>query len=757
MEHSAAAVEQADYNAQIAPLLKRFCFECHGPKMQEAEIGFHELADASRFYKQRDTWQRVLEMVEFEAMPPEDEPQPTDAERKTLVEWIRAQLAGGDSVQAGDPGRVTIRRLNRAEYNNTIRDLLGVEIRPADDFPSDDVGYGFDNIGDVLSLPPLLMEKYLNAAEQVAEAAIAVEDPLKAPGQRRDRRRLTAKGSAKLDRNGVFTLSSQGEVSHRFEFQRAGDYILRVDAGAEQAGDEPARMELRVDDKPVTVIDVKSKRATLRPFDFRLRIEQGEHKVSAAFINDFYDPKAKDEKARDRNLYIGAIEVIGPVDLRPDDLPGSHRRLITVRPNDGRTALDAARQVLRPFMFRAFRRPVKADEVDRFANLVQMVIDQQQPYERGIQVADAAVLVSPHFLFRVERDAEPDNPQARRTLNDFELASRLSYFLWSSMPDDELLALARQRKLADESVLRQQVARMLQDAKAAALAENFAGQWLNLRMLDEVAPDPDTFPDYDQRLRDDMRRETLLFFEAIVREDRSILDLLDGRFSFINRRLADHYGVVSVETDEFQRVDWKPADPRAGVLTQASILTLTSNPKRTSPVKRGKWIMENILGTPPPEPPPDVPVLEETQKAAPNTSLREQLELHRKDAGCASCHRQMDALGFGFENFDPIGRWRDRDGRLPIDASGVLPSGEKFNGPTELIAILAGRREQFAQALTEKLLTYALGRGLQIYDRPAVDTIVARLAEQDHRFSALVAEIVTSDPFRMRRGDGGTP
>ncbi|MBI3466555.1 MAG: DUF1592 domain-containing protein, partial [Planctomycetes bacterium] len=676
-----AADKQADYNARIAPLLKRFCFECHGPKKQEAEIGFQELADASRFPDQRATWERVLEMVEFAAMPPEDEPQPTEAERETLVAWIRSQLTTGGAAIAGDPGRVTIRRLNRAEYNNTVRDLLGVEIKPADDFPSDDVGYGFDNIGEVLSLPPLLMEKYLNAAEQIAEAAIVIEDPSKAPGQRRDRRRLDSKGSAKLERSGVFTLNSEGEVSHRFEFQRAGDYILRLEAGAQQAGDEPARMELRLDDKPVTVFDVRSKRAALRPFDFRLHVEQGEHKVSAAFINDFYDPQAKDENARDRNLYVGAIELIGPVDIRPEDLPESHRRLITIRPDGGRAPLDAARQVLRPFISRAFRRLVKADEVERFANLVQMVVDQQQPYERGIQVAVAAVLVSPHFLFRVERDAQPDNPQARRKLNDFELASRLSYFLWSSMPDEELFALARQRKLRDDVVLRRQVARMLQDRKAAALVENFAGQWLNLRMLDEIAPDPDTFPDFDHRLREDMRRETLLFFDAIVREDRSILELLDGRFSYINSRLADHYGVVGIETDEFRRVDWKPADPRAGVLTQASILTLTSNPKRTSPVKRGKWIMENILGTPPPEPPPDVPVLEETQKAAPNMSLREQLELHRKDAGCASCHRQMDALGFGFENFDPVGRWRDRDGRLPIDASGVLPTGEKFNGP----------------------------------------------------------------------------
>jgi hypothetical protein len=356
----------------------------------------------------------------------------------------------------------------------------------------------------------------------------------------------------------------------------------------------------------------------------------------------------------------------------------------------------------------------------------------------------------------VERDLRPDDPAAVHELADYELASRLSYFLWSSMPDDELLAAAASGKLHEEATLQQQVRRMLADPKAEALVHNFVMQWLNLRLLDGVTPDPKVFGDFSDDLKRDMRRETELFCQAIIREDRSVLDFLDGDFTFVNDRLARHYGIADVSGSEFRRVSLGGTS-RAGVLTQASILTLTSNPGRTSPVKRGKWILENVLGTPPPDPPPDVPDLEATQKASPNASLRQQLEIHRQNAVCASCHKTMDALGFGFENFDAIGRWRDKDGQLAIDTSGILPGGAKFSGALELAQVLKRRKREFGRCLAEKMLVFALGRPLAPYDKCAIDGIVDKLEQGQYRFSALVVEIAKSDPFRKRRGEGDKP
>jgi uncharacterized protein DUF1592/uncharacterized protein DUF1588/uncharacterized protein DUF1585 len=366
------------------------------------------------------------------------------------------------------------------------------------------------------------------------------------------------------------------------------------------------------------------------------------------------------------------------------------------------------------------------------------------------------VLVSPHFLFRAEGDPRPNDSQGQHELNDFELASRLSYFLWSSMPDDALFAAAAQGKLRNDAGLAHEIDRLLADPKSEALVQNFATQWLNLRLLDGAAPDPKVFPEFDAELKSAMRRETELFAAAIIREDRSVLDFLGGRFTFVNERLAQHYGIEGVHGAEFQRVNFSD-NRRTGVLTQASILTLSSNPGRTSPVKRGKWILENILGSPPPDPPPDAPDLEATQKAQPDLSLRKQLEIHRQNAVCASCHKVMDQLGFGLENFDAIGRWRDQDGKFAVDASGELPGGAKFNGPLGLAKVLHKRRSEFVRCLAEKMLTFALGRELQVQDRCAVDKIVEAVETKDYRFSALVDAIAASDPFRKRRGEGGQP
>ncbi len=738
------------FSRQITPLLVRYCIDCHGPDSQEAGIAFNKYTSVHSVREDRDAWMKVDEMVLFGAMPPEDQPQPTQEQRKLISRWIQSLFATDCSKQR-DPGRETIRRLNRAEYDNTIRDLTGLDLHLADDFPSDDVGEGFDNIGDVLSLPPLLFEKYMDAAERVATAAIVAE-PVGAQTQQKSGKELRGTGSANLGGGDIYRLASAGSVSVEFEFPRDGQYVLRVEAGAQQAGSEVAKAQLSLDGEPGEVVEVPASASQLETYEIQAAIAKGKHRLSASFINDYYNPEARNPKDRDRNMVIRSLAVFGPVDWRDEELPESHRRIVIARPNDEKSPQAAARQVLERFATRAFRRPVKPEELSGLVQLVELALAEGDSFERGIQVAVSAVLVSPQFLIRMELDPAPDDPQQIRVLNDFELATRLSYFLWSSMPDDELFTLAAEGKLGHDDVLAQQVSRMLQDPKAEALVRNFGGQWLNLRNLEEVTPDPKAYATFDDSLRQAMRRETELFFAAVMREDRSIIEFLEGDFSFVNARLADHYGIAGVRGDQFQRVSLSGGH-RKGLLTQASILTLTSNPNRTSPVKRGKWIMENILGTPPPEPPANVPMLEETQEAAPDATLREQMVMHRENPVCASCHLQMDELGFGFENFDPIGRWRERDGNKPIDAAGELPSGQRFTKPTELVAILASMKRDFSEAFARKMLTYALGRGLKPFDDCAVQDLVHRLERNDYRFSSLVHGIVVSDPFRKRRGE----
>ena len=747
------AAKPDTFQTQIAPFLKKHCLECHGADTAEGGIALHNFDSEKSVQNSRKVWEKVLPMLQIEAMPPVEEgrERPTHDDFLAVTSWLEDKLYNIDCKLERDPGRVTVRRLNRAEYNNTVRDLLGIDFEPANDFPSDDVGYGFDNIGDVLSVSPLLMEKYLDAAEKISEKVISTADPAKSRKVRFAGKQLKPGGAAE-DQGDRYSINSVGHVIAEHKVPRDGEYLLRGQAMADQAGDELAKMAFSIDDKPVHTFEVKGRREP-DEYEFKLRLSAGNHKFTAAFPNDFYDPKAT-RGGKDRNLYIGWLEVAGPLDVREDDLPESHRKLIAATPTATRPLPEAVRENLRPLMRRAFRRPVTDDEINRFVPLVESAVSQGETFERGMQFALQGVLCSPNFLFRVEADANPNDPKARHEITQFELATRLSYFLWSSMPDDELLTLAEKNELRQPDVIQQQVKRMLKDQRSEALVENFALQWLNLRSLDELIPDPTKFPDYSPQLREDMLRETTKFFEHVLREDLSTLELLDGKFTFVNERLAKHYGLADVQGDEFRKVSLDGVRGRAGMLTQASILTVTSNPGRTSPVKRGKWIMENILGTAPPPPPPNVPSLEETQKAKPDATLREQLKLHRETAICNSCHRQMDELGFGFEHFDAIGHWRDRDGQHDVDASGILPSGDKFNGSTELIAILKGRSKQFSRCLAEKLMTYAIGRGLEYYDRCAVDKLLDTHATDGYRFSTLITQIVLSEPFQMRRGDG---
>ena len=588
---------------EVVPFLKAHCYECHNADEPEGGIAFEEFSKTANVQQNYDLWEQVIRLLNEHQMPPADQPQPSTEEIAEVSQALEAVLESFDCSADKHPGRVTIRRLNKAEYNNTIRDLTGLDLKLADGFPSDDVGEGFDNIGDVLSLPPILLEKYLEAAYTIAD--------------------------------GIF---ADTELSKKiFPHEPASENLL--------------------------------------------------------------------------------------------------------------AQAQAARLNIQHFASRAFRRPVTQDEQVRLFTIMRDAWGQDAESKEIYKTVVVAVLTSPHFLFRIEKDPGQDDGDGIRKLDGFELASRLSYFLWSSMPDQQLLDLAKTGKLTDHEVLAREAKRMLQDPKANAIVENFAGQWLQLRDVTRLEPDPDLFPTFDDELQQSMRKETELFFQAMITEDRNVLEFLTADFSYVDQRLASHYGMEPPKEQGFQRV--KLLKGRRGILTHASILMLTSNPTRTSPVKRGKWILDNILAEPPPPPPADVPELEEGIETL--GSLREQMEQHRANESCAVCHRTMDALGFGLENFDAIGAWRDRDGKFEIDASGELPGGVRFDGADGLMKILTeNKAEQFCRCLAQKLLTYGLGRGLTSYDRCVINDAYSRLQANDYRFSELVIAIVTSDPFTMR-------
>ena len=730
-----ASDPEQSFRQRIQPLLARLCYECHGNGESQGDLSLEPFTTARSLATAPQTGSLLAQKLAIKAMPPEEAAQPTDDERRLLIAAIRDAVDSLDCDLEARPGRVTIRRLNRFEYRNTIRDLLAVEYQPADDFPADEVGYGFDHIGDVLSLPPVLMEKYFQAAGEIApqvRVSAGDEDLLVA----RLRGDQLATGPGGKYRSGGNILSSTGVISTAIELPAEGLYEISTYAFGQQAGNESVQMGLRFDGAQIATATVEAQETRPGLFRHLVRTGAGKHELGLAFLNDFYSPEA------DRNLIVHRVEIRGPLQ---DDY--------TLAP-EAQTQ-SAAATILGGLAQRAFRRPVTPPELERLLKLYNLARSQGDSFEASVQFTVQALLISPHFLFRVESD--PAEGQPARRLNDFELATRLSYFLWSSMPDPILFTLAEKGALQIDGVLEGQVLRMLRDPKAQALATNFAGQWLNLRKLAEVDPDPARFPDFDEPLRQAMVTETELFFAEVMRRDRSILDLLDARFTYVNKRLARHYQLEGIQGqlegiqgDQFRRVQLT-GDRRGGLLTHASILTLTSNPTRTSPVKRGKWILENLLGTPPPDPPPGVEELAEDEQAAATGSLRERMIAHREKPICASCHQLMDPLGFGFENFDAIGAWRDRDGDFPVESAGTLPSGEQFAHPQALSRLLrSSRGEQFSRCLTEKMLTYALGRGLEFYDRCAVDEITKSIADRGHRFSRLIVEVVKTEAFQYR-------
>ena len=748
----AAAVPPAtSFEGTVQPFLAKHCAMCHNDKSKVGGLSVSSFHSGTEALSKRDALEHIERRLKTGEMPPKGMVRPPQTDIDAVVQWIDTSLDQLDKNLKPDPGRLTAHRLNRFEYNNTIHDLLGVEFKPAQDFPADDAGYGFDNIGDVLSISPVLMEKYLGAASRISRRAIQANDPLPKPTLEREN----------FDRSKI-DLSATGPTSFvvRHKFDNEADYTFRVAMAGKRM---PIRVTFLLDRQVLGTQDVPFQPDEQpRINDFKVRVPAGEHWLVALVekgpavltpmpfpprLNLPIPPNVKPGKVP-QGSFVDHIELRGPYNPLPTPLSAAHKRIFVC----AEKTPECARTILSRLASLAWRRPADPAKVQHLVKLAAMAQAEGDTFEQGIRLGLQAILVAPQFLFRIEHDPNPNDASKVHRVDDYELASRLSYFLWSSMPDRTLFQLAAAGRLHEPAVETAQVKRMMQDKRSERFVENFAGQWLQLRNLDSIKPDPDKFPEFDAELRAAMKTETRMFFEAVLREDRSVLDFLDGHYSFLNDRLAKFYGIPGVTGKQFRRVELTTSQ-RSGVLTQASILTVSSYPTRTSPVIRGKWVLENFLNDPPPPPPPGVPNLDE--KAAGNTvSLRQQLEKHRASPVCASCHSRMDPLGFGLENYNAIGQWRTQDGNFPVDTSGTLPNGKSFTTPEQLKQTLKADSGRFTECLTDKLLTYALGRGLERYDKPTVKAIASKLASEDYKFSSLILDVVNSMPFQMRRGEG---
>ncbi len=878
---------ELEFKKSVLPILSEYCYDCHGEGADKGGVKLDAFKSYNAQLGDRKFWDAVREHVSLHLMPPEGKPTPSVEQRGAIVKWIDEAVMWVDPSRP-DPGHITLRRLNRTEYNNTVRDIFFTDLKPAENFPVDDTGYGFDNIGDVLSLSPLLMEKYLTAARQISEGAIwtkapdriirnvdridfhlasgkgsvdehaaylkgngeitaefkidqaalynlAVElsaqqcgnekaryallldgkevasgeinadfhskdekrwqriagdvhlhegtnllairflnegtDPANADPKHRERRlhlqsaRVTGpltfqrggtskfldwvfefknyarpvmrlagedfrvSGDTPVYFNDAATVASNGFIYRQIEIPAEGEYDFHVLATGDQAGNEPVKMRVQVDANDWGVMEVKA--TSDKPLDYSrsMKLLPGTHVVKVSFLNDFY------EKGHDRNLILHEVQVLAPAKSGPDL----------------RSAEFTSRWVAR-VGFKMFRRPLDDAELKRYSQLAMLAYQSSDNVAGAVRLVCQTMLCSPKFLFRGAARPEGQAENGAVLIDEFSLASRLSYFLWSSGPDDELLSLAARGDLRKN--LPRQVQRMIADAKGWALTENFAGQWLQLRDVGLVGPDYKKFPEFSDKLARDMRMESQLYFDHILRTNRSVLEFLDSDYSFLNERLAKFYNIPGVSGKEFKKVSLV-GTPRGGILTQGSILTLTSYPTRTSPVKRGKFLLENILATPPPPPPQNVPAFKEDRGAKIVGTLRQRFEAHRADPSCASCHAFLDPLGFAFEHFDAIGRWREMDNSEAIDATGRLLSGQKFDGTQELRKLLVQmKKKDFTRALSENLLVYALGRGLDYSDRPFKDEIIRRAEKGDYKFQDIILAVTECLPFqKMRVGD----
>jgi hypothetical protein len=754
-------------------LVERYCVTCHNDRAKTAGLSLEKM-NFDRLSADAEVWEKVVRKLHGGMMPPEGMPRPDAAALDGFISHLESSI---DAVALArpEPGPSPLHRLNRSEYASAIRDLIALDIDATSLLPADDESNGFDNIAGVLKVSPLLLEQYLIASRRIASLAVGdtgirpVSQVYPVPPDRPQSEHVEG-----------LPLGTRGGILIRHNFPLDAEYEFNVSLIQNIVGyvpglEWPHQLEITVDGARVFIAPVGGPEdnqlsdtnlaAAKQALDERLRtrvaVKAGRRAIGVSFIAKNHaesveplQPFTRDHDMQNMNgvPLIERVQVTGPFDATgPGDTP-SRRRIFVCRPAAAKDEAPCAKKILSTIARRAYRRPVADAEVQALIGFYESG-RKKGTFDSGIQNALRLILASPNFLFRGEPDPPAVAAGATYPVSDLELASRLSFFLWSSIPDDQLLTVAAQGKLKlkDPAVLDRQVRRMLEDPRSEALVTNFAAQWLFLRNLQSTLPDNATFPNFDDSLRQSFRRETELFFESIMREDRSILDLLDADYTFVNERLARHYRIPHVYGSRFRRVTLKDEN-RRGLLGHGSVLAVTSYPNRTSPVLRGKWILENILGTPPPAPPPNIPALREANEGGKVLSVRERLEEHRKNPACATCHRVMDPLGFSLENFDAVGEWRTKEAvGVPVDASGQLADGTKVDGPAALRQALRKHPQQFARTMTEKMLTYALGRGLEHYDMPVVRAIARDAAAQNYRFSSIVTGIIRSTPFQMKK------
>ena len=785
----AARAQQPGAAAGDRPLIDRYCLSCHSDRLRTGGMSLAGV-DASQPYRDANVWERVIRKLESGQMPPAGLPRPGTPAVAALVSSLEEAI-DREAASTPNPGRPVTHRMNRTEYTNAVRDLLAIDIDARSILPADDTDqHGFDNNGDVLSISPALVERYLSAARKVSRLAVGhvpasaaidtytVSDRLLQDDRTSDKLPFGSRGGAAI----THLFPAEGEYVFTVRLQKTLYNAVRGLA-------DPHQLEVRLDRQRVKAFTIGGEAVRPPPASFagtltwtdeweryanhadegleiRLQVPAGTHVVGVSFVRQNWEADEVLQPPRtgwgfgtdemfDSSPGVESVTIQGPFRGAGVGDTASRRRIFTCRPGQGAPAREeraCARSIVSTLARKAYRRSVSDADVATVLNFYDAG-RKGGGFEAGIESALQRILISPDFLFRIELDPEKAAPGSTYRVTDFELASRLSFFLWSSIPDEELLTLASRGALREPATLERQVRRMLADERAISLTENFAAQWLQLRDLRNVVPDPDLFSEFDESLRDAFRRETELFVRSQMRDDRSVAELLNAGYTFVNERLARHYRIPDVYGSRFRRVAVPPLE-RGGLLGHGSLLTITSYPNRTSPVLRGKWLLENVLGVPPPPPPPDVPALPDKSATGQRQSVRARLEEHRRNPACATCHAQMDPLGFALEQFDAVGKWRTADeAGKAIDASGALPGGETFQGLDGLRSLLLARREQFAGTVAERLLAFALGRGVEYYDRPALRRIMREASASDYRWSSMVLGIVRSVPFQMRRAE----
>ena len=783
-----AGGQQPAPDQQLRALMNQYCVTCHNQKLKTGGLELDKL-DPAHVAADAETWEKVVRKIRAGMMPPAGAPR---SSRSALDGFAVSVESALDQAAAANPnpGRAPLHRMNRAEYANAIRDLLSIDVDPTTLLPADDSSNGFDNIADVLGVSPALLERYVSAASKISR--LAVGDPETAPLDVT----YTVKGDLTQTGNiEGLPLGTRGGTLIHHNFPLDGEYLIKLSLAKLSFGQvfgegaEGQELEVTLNGErvkiykldevamffmretpgapaPKPLADPLEERVKMTPdihLEFRLKVKAGPQTIGVAFLDKGYAanedlvhrPMAS---TKDSNIgmqygyttvpHLARVDVTGPYDATGSGDTPSRRRIFVCRPNAPQEEIPCARQILSTLVRRAFRRGATDSDLESLLSFYQQA-RTGKTFDTGIEMALRRILADPEFVFRFEPPPASVQPNHPYRIGDTELASRLSFFLWSSIPDDELLQLAIQGKLHDPAVLAQQTRRMLKDPRSHALVANFAGQWLYLRDLKSSDPDSREFPDFDDNLRKAFQQETEMLFESILREDRSVLDLLNADYTFVNERLAKHYGISGIYGPDFRRVP-VPSDARRGLLGQGSMLLVTSNANRTSPVQRGKWILENILGSPPPLPPPNVPPLKENSGGVAATSVRDRMQEHRANAVCAGCHMIMDPIGLSLENFDGVGQWRTMDAGVKIDASGQLVDGTPLDGPSSLRKALLDRPEAFVGTMTNKLMMYGVGRETKYYDMPVVRGVMRGAAANHYRFSDLVLGIVQSAPFQMR-------